>query len=97
MVSGNLGINTLDPGSKLVIQGDDDGADVVVRDDRFARMRMVAENPADDVTLTVQARGSADAERAEIGTVSNHGMVLFTNGETRIRLQRNGAICIGNC
>ncbi len=96
-VSGNLGINTLNPTAKLVVEGDDDGADVVVRDERFARMRMVAEAPTDDVTLSVQARGSSNAERAEIGTVSNHGMVLFTNGETRIRLQRNGAVCIGNC
>ncbi|WP_320243969.1 hypothetical protein [Cognatiyoonia sp. IB215182] len=97
VVTENVGIGTFEPGAKLVIQGDDDGTDMVVRDNRFARMRMVAEDPAQNVRLTLQARGTADAERAEIGTISDHGMVLFTNGQTRIRLQRNGAVCIGNC
>jgi hypothetical protein len=29
--------------------------------------------------------------------VSNHGMVLFTNGSPRISIGSNGAVCIGNC
>jgi hypothetical protein len=94
---GNIGIGTLDPIARLHVEGSNDLSDVFVRDSVFARMRMVATNPANDVTLSVQARGSQGAERAEIGTVSNHGMVLFTNGSTRISLGSSGAVCIGNC
>lgn len=96
-VSGDVGIGTLSPTTKLHIQGNDDGTDLLVRDDRFARMRMIADDPAQEVRLTVQARGSANVQRAEIGTVSNHGMVLFTDGQTRIRLGQDGAVCIGDC
>jgi hypothetical protein len=94
---GNIGIGTLDPVSRLHVQGSNDGSDVFVRDSVFARMRMVATNPVNDVTLSVQARGSPGIARAEIGTVSNHGMVLFTNGSPRISIGSNGAVCIGNC
>ena len=94
---GNVGIGTLDPVSRLHIEGSNDGTDILVRDNVFARMRMQATTPANDVTLTVQARGSQGAQRAEIGTVSNHGLVLFTNGSRRITIGSNGAVCIGNC
>ncbi|MEM7709647.1 MAG: hypothetical protein AAF264_02615 [Pseudomonadota bacterium] len=96
-VSGDVGIGTLSPTTKLHVQGDDDGTDLLVRDDRFARMRMIADDPAQEVRLTVQARGSANVQRAEIGTISDHGLVLFTDGQTRIRLGQDGAVCIGNC
>ena len=96
-VTGDVGIGTSSPATRLHIQGDDDGTDLLVRDDRFARMRMIADDPAQEVRLTVQARGSANIQRAEIGTISDHGMVLFTDGQTRIRLGRDGAVCIGNC
>ncbi len=96
-VTGDVGIGTTAPTTKLHIQGNNDGRDLLVRDDRFARMRMIADDPAQEVRLTVQARGSADVERAEIGTISDHPMVLFTDGQTRIRLGEDGTVCIGNC
>jgi hypothetical protein len=70
---------------------------MLVRDSQFARMNMVATEPENNVRLTVQARGSANAQRAEIGTVSNHGMVLFTNGTSRIVIGAGGAVCLGDC
>lgn len=96
-VSGDVGIGTLSPTTTLHIQGDDDGTDILVRDDRFARLQFVADDPEQDVRLTVQSRGDATVQRAEIGTVSDHGMVLFTDGRTRIRLGADGTVCIGNC
>jgi len=96
-VTRRLGIGTLNPSTSLHIQGNDNGTDLLVQDDRFARMRLIADDPEDEVRLTVQARGSANANRAEIGTISNHGMVLFTNGQTRIRIGASGAVCIGAC
>jgi hypothetical protein len=94
---GNVGIGTTDPITKLHVQGNSDGTDLLIRDTEFARARMVATSPGNDVTLTVQARGSAGAQRAEIGTISNHNLVFFANGSTRIVVQSGGGVCIGNC
>ena len=94
---GDVGIGTTDPVTRLHVQGSGDGTDLLVRDTVFARARMVATAPDDDVTLTVQARGSDNARRAEIGTVSSHDVVLFANGSIRIRIDSDGSVCIGNC
>lgn len=94
---GDVGIGTTNPATRLHVQGSSDGTDLLVRDTVFARARMVATAPDDDVTLTVQARGSDTVQRAEIGTVSSHDVVLFANGSTRIRIDSDGSVCIGNC
>lgn len=94
---GDVGIGTLNPEVRLHVQGSNDGTDLLVQDSQFARMRMVATAPANDVTLTVQARGSANTRRAEIGTISNHDLVLFANGATRLLADSDGNVCIGNC
>ena len=94
---GDVGIGTTNPETRLHVQGSNDATDMLVRDSVFADMRVVATQPDSDVILTVQARGSANDERAEIGTVSNHDLVLFTNGTPRVVMEAGGTICIGNC
>ncbi len=90
-----VGIGTNDPTTRLHVQGGNDGTDILVRDGQFARMRMIATDPASDVTLSVQARGSGGLDRAEIGTVSSHDLVLYSNGTVRIRIDSDGSVCIG--
>ena len=92
---GNVGIGTTDPQTRLHVNGSGDGTDLYVTDTEFARMRMVASDPADDVTLSVQARGSVATQRAEIGTLSNHDLVIYTNGTVRFIMRANGEVCIG--
>ena len=94
--SGNVGIGTTAPASRLHVNGSNDGTDVMVTDGEFARMRMEASDPATDVLLSVQARGSAAVQRAEIGTLSGHDLVLYTNGNVLMYLRANGEVCLGS-
>ena len=94
--SGNVGIGTTAPASRLHVNGNNDGTDVMVTDGEFARMRMEASDPATDVVLSVQARGSAATQRAEIGTLSGHDLVLYTNGNVLMYLRANGEVCLGS-
>jgi hypothetical protein len=95
-VNGNVGVGTMGPVARLHVAGSNDGTDVLVTDGEFARMRMEASDPATDVLLSVQARGSAAAQRAEIGTLSNHDVVLYTNGNVLMFLRANGEVCLGS-
>lgn len=94
--NGNVGVGTMGPAARLHVQGSNDGADVLVTDGEFARMRMEATDPATDVLLSVQARGSGATQRAEIGTLSNHDVVLYTNGNILMFLRANGEVCLGS-
>lgn len=94
--NGNVGIGTMGPIARLHVNGNNDGTDIMVTDGEFARMRMEAGDPANDVLLSVQARGSAIAQRAEIGTLSSHDMVLYTNGNVLMFLRANGEVCLGS-
>lgn len=94
--NGNVGIGTTGPAARLHVQGSNDGTDILVTDGEFARMRMEATDPASDVLLSVQARGSAATQRAEIGTLSNHDVVLYTNGNILMYLRANGEVCLGS-
>jgi hypothetical protein len=94
--NGNVGVGTMGPAARLHVNGSNDGTDVLVTDGEFARMRMEASNPAADVLLSVQARGSATVQRAEIGTLSNHDVVLYTNGNVLMFLRASGEVCLGS-
>jgi hypothetical protein len=94
--NGNVGIGTTAPAARLHVNGSNDGTDIYVTDGEFARMRMEASDPANDVLLSVQARGSAAIQRAEIGTLSNHDVVLYTNGNILMFLRANGEVCLGS-
>ena len=94
--AGNVGIGTTEPTTRLHVNGNNDGTDVMVTDGEFARMRMEASDPATDVLLSVQARGSAGVQRAEIGTLSGHDLVLYTNGNVLMYLRSNGEVCLGS-
>ena len=94
--NGNVGVGTMGPAARLHVQGSNDGTDVLVTDNEFARMRMEASDPAADVLLSVQARGSATTQRAEIGTLSNHDVVLYSNGNILMFLRANGEVCLGS-
>lgn len=95
-VNGNVGVGTTLPAARLHVNGSSDGTDILVTDGEFARMRMEASDPASDVLLSMQARGSAAAQRAEIGTLSNHDVVLYTNGNILMFLRANGEVCLGS-
>ncbi len=95
-INGNVGVGTMGPATRLHVNGSNDGTDVLVTDGEFARMRMEASDPATDVLLSVQARGSAAVQRAEIGTLSNHDVVLYTNGNILMFLRANGEVCLGS-
>lgn len=95
-INRNVGIGTMGPAARLHVAGSNDGTDVLVTDGEFARMRMEASDPAADVLLSVQARGSAATQRAEIGTLSNHDVVLYTNGNILMFLRANGEVCLGS-
>jgi hypothetical protein len=94
--NGNVGVGTTTPATRLHVNGSNDGADVLVSDGEFANMQMAASNPGNDVLLTVQSRGSAVVQRAEIGTTSNHDVVLFSNGDILMYLRANGEVCLGS-
>ena len=94
---GNVGIGTLGPAAPLhVNQAGETGTDIYVTSPEFARMRMVAEAPNPDVTLSIQARASSDGFTfAEIGTLSRHDLRLYTNGDYRVTIDDAGNVGIG--
>ncbi len=93
---GNVGIGTLGPAAPLQVnQSGETGTDVLVTSPEFARMRMVAEAPAVDVTLSLQARGESTASWAEIGTLSRHDLRFYTNDTYRMALDTNGNVGVG--
>lgn len=94
---GNVGVGTTTPNVALDIQGEDDGTDLRITDNRFSRIRMVATDSAENVVVSMQARATPNTQRAELGTVSNSPLVLFTNGQTRLSLGADGSVCLGSC
>jgi hypothetical protein len=94
--NGNVGIGTTAPAARLHVNGSNDGTDIYVTDGEFARMRMEATDPGNNVLLSVQARGSATVQRAEIGTLSSHDVVFYTNGNVLMYLRANGEVCLGS-
>lgn len=98
-VSRDVGIGSglTDPEVTLHVEGNDDATDILVRDSEFARTRHIATAEGSDVVLTVQARSSSNFQRAEIGTVSAHPLVLFNGPNERLVIETDGSVCIGNC
>ncbi|MCF8484699.1 MAG: hypothetical protein K9G71_05765 [Rhodobacteraceae bacterium] len=102
---GNVGIGTIQPGTRLDINGNNAaGADLRVTDGAFARGEFIATGTGpstpstQDVELSIQARASSPTvRRAEIGTRSNHSLTLFTNLTNRLILGADGSVCLGAC
>lgn len=89
---GNVGIGTTDPQSRLHVNN----GQIRLTSPQFARINMLATDPASDVQMFMDARGDG-TNRGQLGTISNHGLVIFTNNTARMVLSNNGDICIGNC
>ena len=85
--TGNVGIGTTNP---------HDDSDLHVSSGDFTRVRLTATSPANDVHMFVDARGNG-TDQGQLGTLSNHNVVMFANSEPLIVLGRDGSVCIGNC
>ena len=90
---GNVGVGTTNPQAKLHVN---DGF-IRVTNDQYARINMVATHPADNVEMFIDARGTDQYQRGQLGTLSDHPLVNFTNSQPRIVVGAEGTICIGNC
>jgi hypothetical protein len=98
---GNVGIGVLDPVTKLHVEGAVNESVVRVSDPNYARINMVASNPAplNNVHMFIGARGTGftGADIGELGTISDHDLLFFTKGVARMRITNTGDICIGAC
>lgn len=74
----------------------DDNGGVWMDDDTYAHLTMRATTPTDDVEMFMNARGDG-TDRGQLGTLSNHDLVIFTNSQPRIVIGNDGGVCIGNC
>ncbi len=81
---GRVGIGTSSPSSKLHVVAPN-----------YARITMTATAPANDVKMFVDARGSRDNERGQLGTLSNHDIRIYTNSQPRMIVHKSGKIGIG--
>jgi hypothetical protein len=80
-----VGIGTTSPLSNLHVSSGD-----------LAELRLTATSPANDVQMFIDARGDG-TDRGQLGTLSNHDVVMFANSRALIVLGRDGSVCIGNC
>ena len=89
---GNVGIGTSAPQSKLHVNN----GQIRLTSPQYARINMYATDPGSDVHMFIDARGDG-TNRGQLGTISNHGLVIFTNNTARMVISNNGDICIGAC
>jgi hypothetical protein len=95
---GNVGIGTIDPVARLHVEGAANESVIRAVDPNYARINMVATNTGvNDVQMFIGARGQAGTNIGELGTISNHDLVFFTQGVSRMRIENDGDICIGAC
>jgi hypothetical protein len=98
---GNVGIGTIDPVTRLHVEGAVNESVLRVSDPNYARINMYATNPAplNDVHMFIGARGTGftGADVGELGTISDHDLLFFTRGVARMRITNTGDICIGAC
>ncbi len=70
-------------------------------DDGFSRVKMEAQDPAsssgDRVEMLIDARFEGGVSRGQLGTQSNHDVIILSNDQIRVLLEANGDICIGSC
>ena len=91
--NGRVGIGTTNPSSRLHVNN----GGVRISNNDFARLRMTATAPATDVRMFIDARSEGGFNRGQLGTLSNHDLVVFTNSQPRIVIGSGGSVCIGNC
>lgn len=80
---GEVGIGTVNPTDDLHIV-----------DGSFARIQMQATDPAADVSVFIDARGDG-TDGGQLGTLSDHNLVFYTNSVSRMWLTEAGDVGIG--
>ena len=83
-------------GNEMRLFSVDSNGGAWISDDTFARVSMTATAPTENVEMIIDARGDG-INRGQLGTLSNHGLVIITNDQLRMVLGNDGHICIGSC